>query len=211
MRLITVVFSVVPLILTGSLWAQAKGVAGDLPALRPREQEIALAESAGLKTWVKQAAIYVLERGGYVKVREGTNGFSCLVLHDRADTQEPICFDPEGTETILPRSLRIAELREQGRSDEEIRQEMAEGYLSGKYRAPRRPGIAYMLSMENRVFNGKKVIWFPPHLMVYAPNATSQDVGADPDLMPHSPFVLFEGSPNAYFVVVVADTMPTEP
>jgi len=193
------------------LWAQSAPPAGELPPLLPREREIALAENAGLSSWVKEAAVYVLERGGYVKVREGTNGFSCLVRRGRPDTLEPMCLDPEGTETMLPRYLREAELRAQGKDYDAIRRKIAEGFLRGKYRAPRKPGINYMLSSENYVWIRDQVVWFPPHLMIYAPYATSQDVGADPTLMPHSPFVLFEGDPHAYFVVVVPEAMPTPP
>ena len=44
-----------------------------------REQKIKLAESAAPVEISSKAAVYVLELGGYEKVREGTNGFTCFV------------------------------------------------------------------------------------------------------------------------------------
>lgn len=179
-----------------------------LPPLMSEEREIALAKSAGLPAWADKATIYVLRRGGYVKAQEGSNGFHCLVSRERPDTLEPQCLDPEGSATILPRLLREAQLREQGKTRPEIEKDRAERFRNGEYRAPQRPGINYMLSQENRVFNGERVIWFPPHLMFYAPYVTSAEVGATPQLLPRSPMVLYEGSPHAYIIVVVPDAMP---
>lgn len=190
--------------------AAQNGESPSLPPLLPEAREVELAKSAGLPAWTDQAAIYVLKRGGYVKVQEGTNGFSCLVGRDRADTLEPQCLDPEGTETILPRLLRESQLREQGETREEIQRDSAARFRSGEYRAPRRAGINYMLSKENRVFDGSKVIWFPPHLMFYAPYVKSAEIGPAPQHLPHSPMLLYEGDPHAYIIVVVPDSMPRQ-
>ncbi len=176
----------------------------ELPPLLPRAREIALAESAGPPGVAKEATIYVLARGGYIEARKGTNGFACLVGRERPDTLEPMCFDPEGTRTILPRVLDAARLREQGLSPEEVKRRIAEGFRSGKYRAPQRVGINYMLSTENRVFNGEKVISYPPHVMIFAPYVTNEDIGADLS-NPWMPWVLAEGSPHAYILVVVRE------
>lgn len=181
-----------------------------LPPLMEEAREIELAKSAGLPAWTNQATIYILKRGGYQVAQKGANGFTCMVQRDRPDTLEPICLDPEGTAAIVPRYLREAELREQGKSEQEIEADTAERFRTGAYHAPRRNGIAYMLSKENRVFNGERVIWFPPHLMFYAPYAKSGDVGAAPQHMPQSPLVLNEGTPHAYIIVVVPETMPKQ-
>ncbi len=181
-----------------------------LPPLLPREREIALALSAGPGNIRKDATVYVLERGGFVVAREGTNGFTCLVNRDRPDTLEPICFDPEGTRAILPRSLDAARWQEQGLSEAEVRAKVAEGFLTGKYRAPRQAGVAYMLSSENRVFNGEKVIAYFPHVMIYAPNLTNAEIGANMK-NPRMPWVLEEGSPHAYIIVVVRNENKNNP
>ena len=169
------------------------------------DREIALARSAGLSPWNEAASIYVLGPGGYFKAKDGTNGFSCMVGRSDPGTRWPVCFDAVGSETILPRYIREAELRMQGKAEEEVRQDTARRFLSGEYRAPSRTGISYMLSNEAITSNGRELILAPPHLMIYAPNVTSEQIGAVANHA-HSPMALFEGDPHGYIIVFVRDT-----
>jgi len=169
------------------------------------DREVELARSAGLAPWNEEATIYVLGPGGYFKAKEGTNGFSCMVGRSDPGTRWPVCFDAVGTETILPRYIREAELRLQGKSEREVRQDTAERFLTGVYRAPSRTGISYMLSKESITSNGKELILAPPHLMIYAPNVRSEAIGAVANHA-HSPMALFEGDPHGYIIVFVRDT-----
>jgi hypothetical protein len=179
---------------------------GQTPAPKPpvpatEAEEVALAVSAAPESLRAGAAVYVLGKDGYRKVRSTTNGLTCLVSHDRPDTTEPICWDPEGTETIMPVALDRAKWRAQGVSEAEIERRIADGFAKGAYRAPRRAGIAYMLSAHNYVFNGERVIHFSPHVMSYAPYLRNADIGSD-GTDPNAPWILEEGSPHAYIIVV---------
>jgi len=151
---------------------------------------------------VAGATIYILKTTGYEKTRSGTNGFSCLVLRERPDTLEPECYDAEGSATTLQTDLYLERERAKGRSDEAIRKDIAAGYKSGKFKAPRKPGIVYMLSPHNRVFDpeSKQVINFPGHLMFYAPYATAKTVGSGPG----APYIVSPGEPTALLIVVPA-------
>jgi len=169
-----------------------------------REQEIALAEGAGPPALVAGATIYARGEHGYEVAREGSNGASCLVSQDRSDTLEPLCFDAEGTRTILPVYLQRGAWRAQGVSEEEIAARVEQGFADGTWGPPAKTGVSYMLSEHNRVFNGSEVISYPPHIMVYAPYATNEDIGADMS-DPYMPWVLEEGSPHAYIIVVVGN------
>jgi hypothetical protein len=120
-------------------------------------------------------------------------------------TRWPVCFDAIGSEAILPRYLREAELRLQGKTAEEVRSDTAQRFLAGEYRAPSRAGVSYMLSEETIASNGRELILVPPHLMVYAPNVRSEEIGAVPGHA-HSPMVQFEGDPHGYIIVFVRDT-----
>src|SRR5215470_17547984 len=80
-----------------------------------REEKIKLAESAAPPEVSGNAAIYVLERTGYVKVRDGSNGFSCFVDRQTPWNQEPTCFDAEGSATTLRTRLFVEEQREQAK------------------------------------------------------------------------------------------------
>jgi hypothetical protein len=86
--------------------------AGDQqPPLMAREREVALALSACPPPVASKAAVYVLEKAGYVKVRDSQNGFTAIVQHSLPNSQEPRCMDAEGKRTHLPRVLKVAELR----------------------------------------------------------------------------------------------------
>jgi hypothetical protein len=187
-------------LLTTCCWSES--VSG-LPPLIPRNEEIALAESAGPPGIAKNATIYVLERGiGYTIARKGANGFACFVHRDRADTLEPECFDPAGVESLMQPEIDRAKYREEGMSPEQADAKIDNGFASGLYRVPRRTAITYMLSTKNKVFNGKSVIEYPPHIMISAPYVKNADIGAD-FKDPAMPWVLNEGSPRAYIMVVV--------
>jgi hypothetical protein len=181
--------------------AQAPAASANIELL-PREREMAIALSAGPAHFADQAGVYVLEKNGYVKVRESKNGFTCLVERHHLDSFEPQCLDAEGAATTMQVMLYKAELRAQGKSEAEANRLVADGYAAGRFRAPRRPGIAYMLSSENRLLNPAtgKVVDGPPHLMFYAPYLTNADVG----YAPGSPvFVIDEGTPEALMIVFV--------
>ena len=177
--------------------------------LMDRQQEIALALSACPASVADKAAVYVLEKSGYVKVRESQNGFTAIVQHALPNSQDPQCMDAEGTRTFLPRYLKVAELRAHGNSPEEIRRFVADAFAKGIFQAPTRPGVDYMLSKENLTPNAKGgVVPFPPHVMFYAPYLTNADLGLDgtlgPDGNPLGPaFVAGEGSPHALIIVPV--------
>jgi len=164
-------------------------------ASMPRDQQIALAESAAPVEVSSNATVYVLGPKGYEKAREGTNGFSCFVGRHfvkpaettqpettRAETTiEPQCFDAEGSRTLLLVYIHSEELRTNGKSEAEIKADVANGYKEGRYQYPSKPGFLYMMSSRNRLSampeHGTGI--FPPHLMFYAPNMTTKDIGFD--------------------------------
>jgi hypothetical protein len=186
------------------------GDAAKSPPLFPRDREIALALGAAPAHVAEQAGVYALESNGYVKVRDSKNGFNCLVEREAADSLEPECLDAEGSETTLPVFLREGELRAQGKGPAEIEADIAAGYNSGKYRAPRRPGIVYMLSTENRVVvdpETGRVAPFGPHLMFYAPYLTNRDIGSRMGAGDRV-FIISEGTPRALMIVPVPAAKP---
>jgi hypothetical protein len=180
-----------------------------LPALFPRDKEIELALGAAPEHLRKGAGVYILERNGYVKVRESTNSFTCIVNRDHPLSLKPVCFDAEGTATILPKILRVGELLMQGKPVSEIDAEIAEGFRTAKYISPRRAGVAYMLSGDIRNYNPNtgKVDSFPPHIMFYAPNLTNADLGMTPEALakdPSLPFVAYQG-PHGYIIMLAGE------
>ena len=118
-------------------------------------------------------------------------------------------MDAEGTRTLLPRALKVAELRAQGKSPDEIKRLVAEAFAKGVFQPPTRPGVDYMLSTENLVPNTRGIVVpFPPHVMFYGPYLTNADLGSDGDLGPDGTpagpaFVAGEGTPHALIIVPV--------
>jgi hypothetical protein len=181
-----------------------------LPKLMPSDREVALALSAAPSDISEHASVYVLERNGYVLARKGSNGFTCLVVRDYPQDLAPVCHDPEGTRTVVPRLLREAELRAQGKSEQQIREEINEGLRTGKFRVPQRVGVAYMLSSEAMGFVPElgRAIPVRPHVMFYAPYLRNEDIGAQapkPQDFPYYPFVMSDGEFNAYILMRVPD------
>ena len=73
----------------------------ELPPLMEESREIAIALSAAPPHISESAAVWVLRRGGFHKVREGANGFTCMVDRYWAQAIEPICFNPEAPPTSI--------------------------------------------------------------------------------------------------------------
>jgi hypothetical protein len=176
------------------------------PEVLPRAEETELALSAAPEHLRARAGVYVLEAHGYVQARPSANGFTCLVNRDAPKAIKPTCYDAEGTATIIPKVLRVGEMLMQGRPAREIDAMVEAGFRDGTFIAPRRPGVAYMLSehIRNEDPATGQTSAFPPHIMFYAPNLTNADLGVTPEAMranPFLPFIAYQG-PHGFMVVV---------
>src|SRR5262249_21300550 len=108
-----------------------------------------------------------------------------------------------GVKTFLPRILMVGELRAKGKPEPEIRAAVKKGFSEGKFKAPKRPGVDYMLSTHNVVTIDEEkgvAVPFPPHLLFYAPGMTNADIGSDGSPQ-SSVFVVDEKSPHALMIV----------
>lgn len=192
----------VPILAGASCLAQSTPSTGSQPPPMDRQKEMALALSACPAPVADKAAVYILAEAGYLKMRDSQNGFTAIVQHSQPTSQEPQCMDAEGTRTFLPRILKVAELRAQGKSPEEIRRFVADAFAKGVFQAPTRPGVNYMLSTENLVpvDDQGTIAPFPPHVMFYAPYLTNADLGSDGNLAGPA-FVAGGGSPHALIIV----------
>lgn len=142
----------------------------------PRDLELRLAVNALPPHLREGAGILVLEGSGYVKVKNASNPFTCIVSR-RGGNFYPVCFDEEGSRTILPAFMDDAALRLKGESPEVVERHIADGFAEGRYRPPARPGIAYMLSPATYLLNNGKLARTVAHVMFYAPYLTDADIG----------------------------------
>jgi hypothetical protein len=102
--------------------------------------------------------------------------------------------------------LRREELRAEGKSEPEIKDDIAKGYKDGRFKVPG-PGFLYMMSNENYVYNSesKKSGFVPPHLMFYAPYKTAKDVGYESVSPTMVPYLTGSGVGPESLLVVAAD------
>ena len=170
-----------------------------------RDKEMALALEAAPATVTAKAGVWVHDKTGYVKARDSQNGFVCVVDHRIPAASEPQCLDAEGVKTFFPKYQLVASLRAKGKSEVDIRNAVKAGFKAGTLKAPSRPGVIYMMSPRNIVTIDEVkgvVAPFPGHLMFYAPNLTSADLGSDGS--PTGPlFVVDEKTPHALMIVSV--------
>jgi len=182
--------------------AQEPGTAHDHNAtggkviMLSRDLEMRLAVDALPPHLREGAGILILSETGYVKVKAATNAFTCIVSR-RGGNFYPVCFDEEGTRTILPAYMDDATLRLKGESAESVERHMADGFAQGLYRPPARPGIAYMLSPATYLLKNGKLTRTVAHVMFYAPYLTNADIGGE---MGKSPFVDRSG-PHGMIIV----------
>jgi hypothetical protein len=140
------------------------------------------------------ATIFILDPDkGYARHTQGTNGMSCIVVRSdwqfpkrafRDDIFWPVCYDAEGSKTLLQDYLYTAQLRAQGMESAQAHDEVAKRFGSPSYPNPSRAGIAYMLAPVMRTFGDAKVAepmtMNLPHYMFYAPNVKDADIGGQP-------------------------------
>ena len=154
-----------------------------IPRPLPDAEEIRLARSAAPAEISGAASVYTVRDGQAVLLAAGTNGCACMVSRDLHEgSLYPICFDVEGTKSVLPRELMEVSLRTQGRSEPEIQRAVDSAFASGRLRPPATLAIAYMMSSRQILFSsplaeGFRVGAWHPHLMFFVPEATPEQLG----------------------------------
>ena len=188
--------------------------------MMPRTAEIALARSAAPPNISGRATIKVLTTSGFQVVREGDNGFVCLVMRGwSAPTfspaaqrsfvydvtlRAPICFDPPATRMVLPFYELKHKLGLEGKTPDQIADGIQAAYARGQL--PRRDTVSfgYMWSADQQL--GPGVNHWHPHMMVFAPyydNAMlgGNEVGVGPIVTDDA------GTPFTVIVIPVDDRL----
>lgn len=150
-----------------------------------RETEIGLALSAAPVHLRSEAAVYVYGLAGFEKVRDGSNGITCLLNRDAflygSRQFKPTCWDAVGKDTYVPVMLKVGELLAQGQPPDAIRAAIDAGFADGSFHAPATGGVAYMLAgdIDIDLKTGRVMSQaFPGHYMFYALGATNAQFGA---------------------------------
>lgn len=184
-----------------------------------REQEVALALEAGPEHIRSDATVYIFGNSGYQKVRDGKNGFTCLVNRDGQQHGDPVlrptCWDREGSATIVPVMLRVGKLLSHGKTADEIKKDIDAGFQNKRFISPRKSGIAYMLKGDLAFDEETQKVsdtLFPAHYMLYAPGVSNDDLGVSEEALQRNPSLPFiydgysGGTHTAYIIVHAAGT-----
>jgi hypothetical protein len=170
--------------------AVTKGASKSIPQLErmPESLETRFALSAAPPHLRSEATTYLLDPAkGYVLSHKGTNGAGCIVV--RSDWQFPneafhddifwaVCYDAEGSKTLLQDYLRAAELRARGMNPRNVHEEVTRKFGTPASPNPSRVGVAYMIAPVMRGFVRSGVATMNmPHYMLYAPNVKDTDIG----------------------------------
>lgn len=158
----TVATAITALLASGSV-----AEAGEFPFLS-RHCESALALSAAPANISMSAAVYVLTEDGYELVRDGENDFSCIVARNHPESLLPICYDKEGSETIMQTVIGTADLIVSGATDVELDEAISGGFESGEYSRPESTSLSYMLSAFNYGYREEsgRMVNMRPHSMI---------------------------------------------
>lgn len=158
----------------------------------PEALEVRFALSAAPPHLRDAATTYLLDPSkGYVLHQQGSNGVSCIVVRSdwqwgdrpfRSDIAWAVCFDAEGSKTLLQDYIIAAELRAKGTGPKEVHDEVTKRFGSKDYPNPARNGVAYMIAPVMRGWTDQKdpVTMNMPHYMFYAPGVTDADIGGKP-------------------------------
>jgi hypothetical protein len=177
--------------------------------------EIALAMSAAPDHIARDATVLVFRRDGYHQVRDGTNGFTCLVERSWSSPmgphrdfynprlRAPICYNAEASRTVMGDYLRRTELALAGKKWDEIQQVIRDDIATGRLQAPRELAMSYMLSAGQLL--GTRTGRYKPHVMFYVPYTTAEHLGSNPGTTDYPVMFEHEGGPFAALIVPVAE------
>ena len=216
-------FLILEIIAGATCFAQTKQAEtmanGATPKLErmPEALETRFALSAAPPHARDKATTYVLDPAkGYVLSHQGTNGVSCIVVRSdwqftkeafRDDIFWAVCYDAEGSKTLLQDYLSVAELRARGLDAKQVHDEVTKRFGTAGYPNPARVGVSYMLApvMRGYTRGPEPMTMNMPHYMFYAPNVKNSDIGGN-GFSKQYPFVLsmFAGRDD-YIILLVGE------
>jgi len=189
--------------LAGLSWsapAQSQAPKNPYPVMAPveqyrvgsREEEIALARSAGPTAVSDKAEILVLGAHGYETAVKGSNGFVCYVERSwgkdfdqpefwNPKIHTPQCWNAAAASSVLPDYLKRTQWVLAGVSKEEMLTRTKAALAAHEIGSPAPGSMAYMLSKDQYINDpqpGAESRWYP-HVMFFVPATEASIWGAN--------------------------------
>lgn len=170
-----------------SAWIAAVGVlavgpaiAGPDSTIRSEACEAALALSA-LPARLRADAITYVWKDGEYRVSGAADGrFHCFVARNHSASVIPQCFTASGVDTIMAGEIFKSKLVMYGAEPDDAVAAFEEKVAKREFSAPGEPGINYMMSAYNWIYQSARdeFIPVPPHVMFFAPHVEPDAVGS---------------------------------
>jgi hypothetical protein len=175
--------------------------------LLPEAREVALARSAAPASISAAASVWVLTDSGYRLAAEGSNGVGCLVSRSWITALEPVCYDPEGTRSIMRMEMLRTEMLHAGRSVAEAEEAVSAAIREGAIPRPSRVAVSWMQSAAQQLVSddGRPVGAWRPHLMLYSPGFTPADLGLSSGAAAGGITIVDGGSAKAMLLIVAGE------
>lgn len=197
------------------LFTALTAAAGSMDAyLMEREEELALAATAGPPAVTAGATYYVLGEEGFGRAAEGDNGFHCFVerswtgptsdnriLFD-PQTRAPHCINEVGARSTMEEMFLVSRLAMAGRDGDEIEAQVDRAYADGELRLPVGLSMTYMMSKHQDLGQGLGA--WRPHLMLWIPYLEGVEAGPFPPGSAQPQIFNKRGSRRTVLVVPVA-------
>ena len=180
--------------------AQSQATKNPYPVMAPvaqylvgsRDEEIALARSAGPPAVSDKAEILVLGAHGYETAVKGSNGFVCYVERSwgkdfdqpefwNPKIHTPQCWNAAAASSILPEFLKRTQWVLAGVSKEEMLARTKAALAAHEIGSPAPGSMAYMLSKDQYINDpqpGSESRWYP-HVMFFVPATEASNWGAN--------------------------------
>ena len=129
----------------------------------------------------------------------------------RDDVFWPVCFDAEGSKTLLQDYMTAAELRAKGMDSKQVHETIVKKFGTPDYPNPARVGVAYMIEPIMRTFGSSEIplTMNMPHYMFYAPNVKNSEIGGNP--LGNYPFILsMSPGRDDFIIMLVGQTEKTK-
>ena len=192
-------------------WRECRAGPGSAyPAMAPlerylianRDEEIALARSAGPASISGEADVLVFGPHGYETAIKGTNGFVCFVQRSWAagfgdpdfwnpKLRGPNCFNPVAVRTELPQYFKRTEWVLAGATQQQMIDSTKAAIAAHQFKDPEAGAFSFMLSKDGYLGDSAGGPWLP-HVMLFVPHGQTALWGAG---KPGSPILGKDSSP----------------
>jgi hypothetical protein len=180
--------------------------------LLDRHDEVSLARSAAPASVSARARVWYFDNGTYVVADSGSNGVECFVSRGWSASLEPQCFDAEAASTVMRLEMKAVELAHAGVAPAEAARQLSLGLANGSFQLPQRLAMSWMMSSAQELIDdgGKPAGAWRPHLMIYYPYLTAEDLGLGaPDLA--AGILVNAGKPTSNVMIVVPTAVDPAP